>query len=155
MTRAYFSLGSNLGDRARYLSLGVATVAHDEPHRVSRVYLSEPVGGVAQDDFWNLVLEVTTAASAPELLARARAAEDAAARTREVHWGPRTLDVDIIWIDGVRIDDEELTVPHPLAFDRRFVLVPWREPRADLVTDADVARAAGELTVLGTLEMLH
>ena len=155
MTRAYFSLGSNLGDRASYLSLGVARVANEEPHRVSRVYQSEPVGGVAQEDFWNLVLEVTTSAPAHELLARARGAEAAAARTRDVRWGPRTLDVDIIWIDGVTSHDEELTLPHPRAFDRRFVLVPWRELRADLVSDADVARAGGELSVLGTLEMLH
>lgn len=155
MTRAYFSLGSNLGDRASYLSLGVAMVANDEPHRVSRVYQSEPVGGVAQEDFWNLVLEVTTSAPAQDLLARARGAEAAAARARDVRWGPRTLDVDIIWIDGVTSDDEELTLPHPRAFERRFVLVPWRELRADLVSDADVAHASGELSVLGTLEMLH
>ena len=155
MTRAYFSLGSNLGDRAAYLSIGVAMVARDEPSRASRVYQSEPVGGVAQDDFWNLVLEVSTSATALELLARARAAEAAASRTREVRWGPRTLDVDIIWIDGVTSHDEELTVPHPRAFERRFVLVPWRELRADLVSDADVALANGGLTVLGTLEMLH
>ena len=155
MTRAYLSLGSNLGDRAAYLSLGVEMVARDDLCRVSRVYRSEPVGGVAQEDFWNLVLEVTTSATALELLARARAAEAAASRTREVRWGPRTLDVDIIWIDGVTSRDEELTVPHPRAFERRFVLVPWRELRADLVSDADVALASGDLTVLGTLEMLH
>ena len=155
MTRAYLSLGSNLGDRAAYLSLGVEMVARDDPCRVSCVYRSEPVGGVAQEDFWNLVLEVTTSATALELLARARAAEAAASRTREVRWGPRTLDVDIIWIDGVTSRDEELTVPHPRAFERRFVLVPWRELRADLVSDADVALASGDLTVLGTLEMLH
>ncbi|MBW4029205.1 MAG: 2-amino-4-hydroxy-6-hydroxymethyldihydropteridine diphosphokinase [Acidobacteria bacterium] len=155
MTRAYFSLGSNLGDRATYLSRGVATVTHGEPHRVSRVYQSEPVGGVDQEDFWNLVLEVTTSATAYELLARARGAEVAAARTREVRWGPRTLDVDIVWIDGVTSCDEELTLPHPRAFERRFVLVPWRELRPDLVSDADVARAGGALSVLGTLDVLH
>lgn len=155
VTRAYFSLGSNLGERAAYLSLGVAMVALDEPHRVSRVYRSEPVGGVVQEDFWNLILEVTTSAGARELLERARAAEVAANRTREVRWGPRTLDVDIIWIDGVTSDDEDLTVPHPRAFERRFVLLPWRELRPDLVRAADVERAGGALSVLGTLEMLH
>ncbi len=155
MTRVYFSLGSNLGDRAAHLRLGVAISARDEPHRVSRVYRSEPVGGVAQEDFWNLVLEVTTTATPEELLARARDAEGAAARVREVRWGPRTLDVDIVWVEGVTREDEELTLPHPRAFERRFVLVPWRELREDLVSEEDVARAGGELSVLGTLESLH
>ncbi|MDH2903346.1 MAG: 2-amino-4-hydroxy-6-hydroxymethyldihydropteridine diphosphokinase, partial [Actinomycetota bacterium] len=124
VTRAYLSLGSNVGDRGRHLALGVQMVTSGESSRVSRVYRSEPVGGVAQDDFWNLVVEVETTASPHELLARARAAEANAQRTREVRWGPRTLDVDIVWIDGVACDDEELTVPHARMFERNFVLVP-------------------------------
>lgn len=155
MTRAYFSLGSNLGDRASYLALGVAKMVAREAHRVSRVYRSEPVGGVVQDDFWNLVVEVTTMATAHQLLARARDAESAAARTRDVRWGPRTLDVDIIWIDDVACDDEELTVPHPRLFQRRFVLAPWRELRPDLVSDDVLARSDGAVAVMGTLESLH
>jgi 2-amino-4-hydroxy-6-hydroxymethyldihydropteridine diphosphokinase len=127
----------------------------NEESRVSRVYQSEPVGGVVQDDFWNLVLEVSTEASAYELLARAHAAEDAAERTREVRWGPRTLDVDIVWIDGVTCDDEELTVPHPRLFERNFVLVPLRELREDLVSDAQLDSADGVVAVVGTLETLH
>lgn len=155
LTRAYFSLGSNLGDRASYLTRGVATMAAGEAQRTSRVYRSEPVGGVAQDDFWNLVLEVTTLATARQLLARVREAETAAARTRDVRWGPRTLDVDIVWIDGVACDDEELTVPHPRLFQRRFVLAPWRELRPDLVSDDVLARSDGAVAVMGTLESLH
>jgi 2-amino-4-hydroxy-6-hydroxymethyldihydropteridine diphosphokinase len=89
------------------------------------------------------------------LLARVRATEAAALRTREVRWGPRSLDVDIIWMDNVTCDDEELTVPHPRAFERNFVLVPWRELRADLVSDEDIRRADGAVQVLGTLETLH
>lgn len=155
MTLAYFSLGSNLGDRGGYLRRGVAMMVKNEESRVSRVYQSEPVGGVVQDDFWNLVLEVSTEASAYELLARAHAAEDAAERTREVRWGPRTLDVDIVWIDGVTCDDEELTVPHPRLFERNFVLVPLRELREDLVSDAQLDSADGVVAVVGTLETLH
>jgi 2-amino-4-hydroxy-6-hydroxymethyldihydropteridine diphosphokinase len=155
VTLAYFSLGSNLGDRGGYLRRGVAMMVKNEESRVSRVYQSEPVGGVVQDDFWNLVLEVSTEASAYELLARAHAAEDAAERTREVRWGPRTLDVDIVWIDGVTCDDEELTVPHPRLFGRNFVLVPLRELREDLVSDAQLDSADGVVAVVGTLETLH
>lgn len=129
-------------------------VTSGESSRVSRVYRSEPVGGVAQDDFWNLVVEVETTASPHELLARARAAEANAQRTREVRWGPRTLDVDIVWIDGVACDDEELTVPHARMFERNFVLVPLRELRQDLVTDEVLSTADGAVSVLGTLETL-
>jgi 2-amino-4-hydroxy-6-hydroxymethyldihydropteridine diphosphokinase len=154
VTRAYLSLGSNVGDRGRHLALGVQMVTSGESSRVSRVYRSEPVGGVAQDDFWNLVVEVETTASPHELLARARAAEANAQRTREVRWGPRTLDVDIVWIDGVACDDEELTVPHARMFERNFVLVPLRELRQDLVTDEVLSTADGAVSVLGTLESL-
>ena len=77
MTRAYFSLGTNVGCRALYLSQGVRMVTENDVSRVSRVYRSEPVGGVAQDDFWNLILEVETLATPRELLARARRAEAA------------------------------------------------------------------------------
>jgi len=155
VTRAYFSLGTNLGDRGAFLALGVSVVSAGEPHRVSRVYNSEPVGGVVQDDFWNLVLEVTTRATPHELLERVAEAETAAQRTRDVHWGPRTLDVDIIWIDGVNCDEPELTVPHPRMFERNFVLVPLRELREDLVSDDDLRRADGRVDVVGTLETLH
>jgi 2-amino-4-hydroxy-6-hydroxymethyldihydropteridine diphosphokinase len=109
---------------------------------------------VLQDDFWNLIVEVDTDATPPELLERARVAEAAAQRTREVRWGPRTLDVDIVWIDGVLWDDDELTVPHPRMFERNFVLVPLRELREDLVSDDDLARAVGALSILGTLKTL-
>ncbi|MDH2902354.1 MAG: 2-amino-4-hydroxy-6-hydroxymethyldihydropteridine diphosphokinase, partial [Actinomycetota bacterium] len=77
-----------------------------------------------------------------------------AQRTREVRWGPRTLDVDIVWIDGVACDDEELTVPHARMFERNFVLVPLRELRQDLVTDEVLSTADGAVSVLGTLESL-
>jgi len=155
VTRAYFSLGSNMGDRARFLRLGVAMMVDAEEWRISRVYQSEPVGGVVQDDFWNLVLEVSTDATPLDLLARVRAAEEAASRTREVHWGPRTLDVDIVWIDGVTWDDEELAVPHPRLFERNFVLVPLSELRPDLVSEERLALGGGAVAVLGTLESLH
>lgn len=155
MTRAYFSLGTNLGSRAENLTLAVTSVARAEDYRTSRVYQSEPVGGVAQDDFWNMVLEVTTTATPHELLARAHDAETAAHRTREVHWGPRTLDVDIVWVDGVVSDEPELTIPHPRMYERAFVLVPLRELREDLVSEDALRRAVGRVTVLGTLETLH
>jgi len=153
--RAYFSLGSNVGDRGHYLALGVAVVAGEERYRLSPVYETEPVGGVAQDDFWNLVLEVTTDASAHELLGRAQRAESEAGRTREVHWGPRTLDVDVLLVGDERVDDATLQVPHPRLFERSFVLVPLADLAPELVSDEQLRAGVGAVRKLGTLKSLH
>lgn len=155
MRRAYLSLGSNVGDRAAHLAAGVAIAAGDDAHRVSRVYETEPVGGVAQDDFWNLVVEVTTDAGAAELLERARRAEAAAGRTREVRWGPRTLDVDVLLVGDEVSDDPEITVPHPRMWERAFVVVPLAELAPDLVDARRRAGAVGRVVALGTLESLR
>jgi 2-amino-4-hydroxy-6-hydroxymethyldihydropteridine diphosphokinase len=156
MGRVYFSLGSNLGDRGGYLRLGVATmVGAGEASRLSRVYQTSPVGGVVQDDFWNLVLELDTNASPEALLARMRAAEAAALRVRTLRWGPRTLDVDLLWADEFTSDAPELTVPHPRWRERAFVLAPLAELRPDLVDEVALASADGEVEALGTLEALQ
>ena len=155
MVPAYFSLGSNVGDRAEHLSEGVRLVAQGEAYRVSSVYETKPVGGVEQDDFWNLVLEVTTAATPRELLERCRVAESARQRTRTVHFGPRTLDVDILFVGDVVSDDPELTIPHPRLYERRFVLAPLRELAPDLVSEDQLARSAGLVVEIGTLETLR
>ncbi|CAM3166329.1 2-amino-4-hydroxy-6-hydroxymethyldihydropteridine diphosphokinase [Mycobacterium intermedium] len=142
MTRVVLSIGSNLGDRLARLqsvvdALGEAVVA------VSPVYETEPWGGVEQGPFLNAVL----IADDPDCdeqgwLRRAQALERAADRVREQRWGPRTLDVDLITChqggpDGrveVTSDDEVLTLPHPRAHQRAFVLVPWLDidPEAHL-----------------------
>ncbi len=154
-SRVFLSLGSNVGDRAAHLRAVVEIVVGAEAHRVSRVYQSEPVGGVSQDDFWNLVVELTTTMSPWAILERAQAAEAARGRRRDVRWGPRTLDVDVVWVDGFESDDPELIVPHPRAFERAFVLVPWRELAPDLVSQSDVERSFGRVAVLDTLESLQ
>lgn len=153
--RAYLSLGSNVGDRADYLFLGLAEFASAGECRWSRVYETEPVGGVVQDDFWNLVLEVVGDESPEALLERARRAEARAGRVREVRWGPRTLDVDVLLVGAERRTSDELTVPHPRLYERAFVLVPLRELAPDLITPAEVARGVGRVRPLGTLETLR
>jgi 2-amino-4-hydroxy-6-hydroxymethyldihydropteridine diphosphokinase len=125
MTRAVLSIGSNLGDRAGHLRSAVDGL---EPAvaGVSPVYQTAPWGGVEQDDFLNAVLLVDDPdTDARGWLARARALEAAAGRLRAIRWGPRTLDVDVIAVDAVRSADPELTLPHPRAHERAFVLVPW------------------------------
>lgn len=154
MTRAYLSLGTNVGDRAEHLREGVRLVTADSAHRVSRVYQTEPVGAVAQVDFWNLVVELDTTETPEELLALAHRAEAARARVRDVRWGPRTLDVDILYVEGVASDDPDLTLPHPRLYDRAFVMAPLRELAPDLVSEDQLSAGAGRVAVLGTLESL-
>ncbi|HEV7958379.1 MAG TPA: 2-amino-4-hydroxy-6-hydroxymethyldihydropteridine diphosphokinase [Acidimicrobiales bacterium] len=153
--RAYLSLGTNIEDRYQHLASAIPVVVASDDYRVSHVYETEPVGGVPQDDFWNLVVELTTAASAYELLERARAAEEAAGRIREIRWGPRTLDVDVLLVGDEVIDDPELTVPHPRLFERAFVLIPLAELAPDLVSQRQLASAVGRVRELGTLQSLH
>lgn len=155
MHRAYLSLGSNIGDRAEHLAHGVEVVVAGDAFRLSQVYETEPVGGVVQDDFWNLVVELTTDASAGELLERCRLAERAAGRVREVHWGPRTLDVDVLLVGDESSDDPEILVPHPRMYERLFVMIPLSELAPELVSDAQIAAGSGRVVALGTLELLR
>jgi 2-amino-4-hydroxy-6-hydroxymethyldihydropteridine diphosphokinase len=152
---AYLSLGSNLGERAQHLRAGVAVAVQHDQYRLSNVYQTEPVGGVVQDDFWNLVVEVATDATPRELLERARNAENARGRTREVQNGPRTLDVDVLIVGAETSDDPEILVPHPRMYERAFVLYPLYELAPSLVSSEQLAGAIGRVAVLGTLESLR
>jgi 2-amino-4-hydroxy-6-hydroxymethyldihydropteridine diphosphokinase len=130
LTRAYLGIGSNLGDRLAYLQLAVEHLAATSGVRVvavSSVYETDPVGGPVQDDFLNAVVAVDTDRSPRDLLSACAAAEAAAQRVRDERWGPRTLDVDVLWIDGYTSEDPVLTVPHPRAFERAFVLAPLHD----------------------------
>jgi 2-amino-4-hydroxy-6-hydroxymethyldihydropteridine diphosphokinase len=96
-------------------------------------------------------LAVDPAIDAYRLLEECRRLEAAAGRVRSIRWGPRTLDVDVLWIDGVAVDDAELTVPHPRWRQRRFVLVPLAELAPDLVDESLLIAAGGEVVDVGTL----
>lgn len=134
MTTAVLSIGSNLGDRLAHLRTAVDSV---RPWlvAVSPVYETAPWGPVPQGDYLNaVVIARDETAAVTDWLQRAHAAENAAARTRAVRWGPRSLDVDVVSIDDVHSDDPVLTLPHPRARERAFVLVPWLavDPQARL-----------------------
>ncbi|MDQ1721705.1 MAG: 2-amino-4-hydroxy-6-hydroxymethyldihydropteridine diphosphokinase [Pseudonocardiales bacterium] len=134
MSSAVLSIGSNVGDRLAQLRSAVAGLSQYLT-AASPVFQTPPWGPVRQQPFFNAVLLVTDPQATPaDWLARAQACEQAAGRTREQRWGPRTLDVDVIAVDDVRSEDPELTLPHPRAADRAFVLVPWWsvEPEAQL-----------------------
>ncbi len=155
MRRAYLSLGSNIGERAAHLARGVEIVAQGDTYRLSQVYETEPLGGVAQDDFWNLVIELVTEATPRELLERAREAERAAGRVRDVRWGPRTLDVDVLLVGDEVSDDPDVLVPHPRLYERSFVMVPLAELAPGLLSPAQLERGVGRVVALGTLESLR
>lgn len=130
------SLGSNLGDRLANLQLGLSVLCGGglACQVVSGVFQTAPVGGPGQGDYLNAVVLAESSLAAREVLRRCQAAEAAAGRVRTVHWGPRTLDVDIIACGAEISTDPELTLPHPRAHKRAFVLVPWLEiaPSASL-----------------------
>ncbi len=150
MTRAFLGLGSNQGDRETTLREAVATL-RPSVRRVSSVYETEPVGGPEQGPYLNLVVELDTALPPRSLLGLCQRLEAAAGRVRAERWGPRTLDVDILWIDGVESDAEDLTLPHPRMWDRAFVLAPLAELAPDVVPPGWEARAAGRVARLGPL----
>jgi 2-amino-4-hydroxy-6-hydroxymethyldihydropteridine diphosphokinase len=121
------ALGSNLGDRMACLRLGIEVLDRDgiTAMAVSGVFETTPVGGPEQDNYLNAVLLAMSALPAQQILARCAAAESAAGRVRTVRWGPRTLDVDIITCDDEQRAGPDLTLPHPRAHERAFVLAPW------------------------------
>ena len=132
MTRAFLALGSNLGDRAAELRQAVN--AMPDLAVASNVYETDPVGGPeGQGAYLNMVVQLETDRSPDQLLETCRSLEAAAGRVRDEHWGPRTLDVDVLWIDGVTVDEPELQVPHPRLRERPFVLAPLSELAPDIV----------------------
>ncbi|MDO5506800.1 MAG: 2-amino-4-hydroxy-6-hydroxymethyldihydropteridine diphosphokinase [Corynebacterium casei] len=140
--RAVLSIGSNMDDRVELLRT-VFEEFKDEIVSESRVYSTPPWGVEDQAEFLNAVIIVDVDQTPLELLHRGQALEAAAERVREQRWGPRTLDVDIIEIEGFSSETEELTVPHPHAAERAFVLIPWMA--------ADVKATLGGKPVAGLI----
>jgi 2-amino-4-hydroxy-6-hydroxymethyldihydropteridine diphosphokinase len=147
--RAYLSLGSNVGDRRAHLKSAVASI--EGVVAVSDVYETAPVGGPPQDDYYNVVVAVDTGLTPRELLAVCHRLESAAGRVRAERWGPRSLDVDIVWTDTPPVDEPDLQIPHPRMHERRFVLEPLRELAPELLADDWHLHAEGEVTRLGPL----
>jgi 2-amino-4-hydroxy-6-hydroxymethyldihydropteridine diphosphokinase len=160
---AYLGLGSNLGDRVLNLreALRLLVVkAGINIVKTSAVYETKPVGVTDQPDFLNMVVLVATYLSPRTLLARCQTIESELGRVRREHWGPRTLDIDLLWFDELVCSDSELVLPHPRVKERGFVLVPLAEIAPGLLLDeerADIlaARVGSEgLKRLGPLDSL-
>ncbi|MEY9840798.1 2-amino-4-hydroxy-6-hydroxymethyldihydropteridine diphosphokinase [Streptacidiphilus sp. EB103A] len=152
---AVVALGSNLGNRLETLQ-GAVDALEDTPgvriRAVSPVYETEGVGGPeGQPTYLNAVLVLRTTLPPHSLLERANAVEDAFGRIREVRWGARTLDVDILAYEGVVEDSPTLTLPHPRAHERAFVLAPWLDvdPAAEIPGAGSVAHLLDAVGVAG------
>ena len=146
------ALGSNLGDRLANLQGGVdALCARPGLHdvAVSPVYETAPVGGPAQPDYLNAVLVAATTLPARAVLDRGKEAESALGRVRGQRWGPRTLDVDVVVYGTEVSDDPGLTLPHPRAHERAFVLAPWHDVDPGAVIPGR-GRVADLLAAVGT-----
>nr|WP_177238094.1 2-amino-4-hydroxy-6-hydroxymethyldihydropteridine diphosphokinase [Paenibacillus sp. 1_12] len=127
---AYLALGSNIGDRERYLLDAIKCLDNHEHIYVSgrsHIYETDPVGYVDQDAFLNMVIEVETLLSAQELFAVMLSVENKLGRIREIRFGPRTIDLDLLLYDELRQEDPQLILPHPRMAERAFVLVPLVE----------------------------
>ena len=126
----YLSIGSNMGDREKFLNDGIEYIKTDEGVRVISVsdfIETKPYGMTEQDDFLNGAVKIETLLTPHELLDLLHEAEEAAGRVRDVHWGPRTLDMDILLYDSIILNDDDLVIPHPDMENRDFVLAPLNE----------------------------
>ena len=134
MTKAFIGLGSNLGDRKKNLLQALQLLeAKARVRRGSSFYETEPVGLEQQDWFLNAVAEIETRLSPRELLSFLLSVEEALGRKRVVRWGPRTLDLDLLFYGNQVVDEPGLQVPHPELHKRRFVLEPLAELASDFV----------------------
>ena len=153
MSTAYLGLGSNQGDRLAFLRAAVEGLRAEKDVTVvaaSGVYRSAPVGFSDQPEFLNAVVVIDTALTPRRLLEVTRRIEDSSGRLRRERWGPRTLDVDILLIDGIEVDEPELAVPHPRLTDRRFALEPLLEVDPDAsLPDGTCLRAVLDRIVEG------
>jgi 2-amino-4-hydroxy-6-hydroxymethyldihydropteridine diphosphokinase len=147
MPKVYLSIGTNLGDKLANLQTAVDQLAQLYPVlAVSSVYDTQPVGQVVQDDFYNiaLALSVPDGVEPETLLSQTQDIEKKMKRVKTVHWGPRTIDLDILLFGGYDVSSQKLTIPHAEMANRRFVLQPLLEV-AVAIGDQAVARFTQQL----------
>lgn len=132
---AFLGLGSNMGNKNENIINALELVGDSKNVIVNKssFYITSPVGGVEQDDFLNCCVEVRTLLTAEELLSHVLAVENKLKRIRTIHWGPRTIDIDILLFNHEIYEDEELIIPHPRLHERMFVLAPLCEIKANYV----------------------
>ena len=134
MARAFLGLGSNLGDREANIRESIERLSHHpiRIEKVSSIYETAPVGLTDQPDFLNAVIEIETDLDPFELLDVVMNVEKELGRVRNIRWGPRVIDIDVLLYDDAIIDTPELVVPHPRMTERAFVMAPLAEIAPDL-----------------------
>lgn len=153
--KAFIGLGSNLGDRGMYLSQARECLAGSEEVEIrqqSRIYVSAPWGHTEQPDFWNQVVEIETGLTARALLLLCHKIESDLGRKRQIRWGSRTIDLDLLLYEGVSCQTPELILPHPEIENRAFVLVPLREIAPELILPS--GRPIQNVTGTGEVRLL-
>lgn len=132
--RVFLGLGSNLGNRERNLLTAIRLLSNHSKiivEKVSSLYETQPIGFTEQPDFFNAVIEVTTTLLPEEILTVCLSVECLMGRKREVHWGPRCIDIDVLAYNQLVLETEKLTLPHPYLHQRTFVLIPLQEIAPD------------------------
>ena len=147
MPKVYVSIGTNIGDRLANLQTAITHLKECYSIlAVSKVYETQPVGEVVQDDFYNLVvaLRLPETVTPADLLTQTQAIEKAMKRVKTVHWGPRTIDLDVLLFDNVKLVTDTLIIPHPEMANRLFVLQPLLEV-AQAIDDQQVINTTTQL----------
>ena len=135
MVQAYLGLGSNIGDRKQQLLKAIDLIENIKGIKVTKqssIYETAPIGYTDQPNFLNLCLEIETELSPQQLLKHCLDIEQQLHRVREIRWGPRTLDIDILLYSDNIIETDNLSIPHPRMQERAFVLIPLNDIASDL-----------------------
>ncbi len=159
LARCVIGLGSNLGDRLAALESSARELGRcGKLHAISHLYETDPVGGPVQPDYFNAAVCLSVEFTGVELLKQLHEIENRHGRVREGRWGPRNLDLDILWIEGLAIREPDLTVPHSRLLERNFALIPLlevardaRDPNTGLAyADSPLARDMSGMRLRGT-----
>lgn len=146
--KVVIALGSNLGNSSETLNNAIAQINEFcEVEKISSFFETEPIGGPKQPNYLNAVIIGRSNLTPEELLMKSREIENNLGRVREIHWGPRTIDIDLISVGDFQVDSKDLTLPHPRAHERKFVLEPWFEidPDGELIGRGKIAQLLAAL----------
>jgi|SRR5699024_2604104 len=155
MNKVYIALGSNISPRMSYLQQAIDLLKeHDDITltNCSAIYETEPVGYTEQDKFLNMVVEIETPLAAISLLTICQTFERTLGRKREIKWGPRTIDLDILLYNQENMETKELSIPHPRLHERAFVLIPLADINSTLLLPNIETTVAEALLALSSSE---
>jgi 2-amino-4-hydroxy-6-hydroxymethyldihydropteridine diphosphokinase len=147
----YLSLGSNMGDRLTFLKKALQALhshAQIQIHEISSIYETEPIGYVQQSPFLNIVAKGDCSLVPEDLLSVTQHVENELGRTREIHWGPRTIDIDILLYNNKELNTEDLVIPHPRMKERAFVLTPLADLAPECIIPGESMNVAQFLAIL-------